>query len=282
MKLIGESGSTRAEWALVQHNNVIQLAFTDGINPFFQNRREISRTVRLNLPASFFNRKLEQVYFYGAGCTEEKKSILMASLIAQFKVAVSVESDLLAAARGLFKHEAGIACILSTGSNSCLYNGSTITKNVRTAGYILGDEGSEAVLGKMFISDVMKNLAPTSLMNDFYERFRITPDDVMESVYDKSFPNRFLATTSYFLGNYIENDYVHNLFTKNLHDYFSRCVCQYDYQEYPIRFVGSFAHKYSKMLQDVAKTYGIEIDQIVETPMAGLVEYHASPIIEEY
>ena len=112
MKLIAESGSTRTEWALVEDNRLIQRAFTEGLNPFFQTRREISRSVRLGLPEHFFKRKLEQVYYYGAGCTSyEKKNVLGASLVAQFKTPIQVESDLLAAARGLFKCEAGIACI---------------------------------------------------------------------------------------------------------------------------------------------------------------------------
>ena len=146
MKLIAESGSTRTEWALVEDNRLIQRSFTEGLNPFFQTRREISRSVRLGLPEHFFKRKLEQVYYYGAGCTSyEKKNILGASLVAQFKTPIQVESDLLAAARGLFKCEAGIACILGTGSNSCFYDGKIIVKNVKAGGYILGDEGSGAV-----------------------------------------------------------------------------------------------------------------------------------------
>lgn len=171
MKLIAESGSTRTEWALVEDNHLVQRVFTEGLNPFFQTRREISRSVRLGLPESFFKRKLEQVYYYGAGCTSyEKKNVLGASLVAQFKTPIQVESDLLAAARGLFKCDAGIACILGTGSNSCFYDGKIIFKNVKAAGYILGDEGSGAVLGKLFLSDVLKGLAlrilwPTFMKN---------------------------------------------------------------------------------------------------------------------
>lgn len=142
--------------------------FYRGIESFFQTRREISRSVRLGLPDIFFKKKLEQVYYYGAGCTSyEKKNILGASLVAQFKTPIQVESDLLAAARGLFKCEAGIACILGTGSNSCFYDGKIVVKNVKAGGYILGDEGSGAVLGKMFLSDVLKGLAPKDVMADF-------------------------------------------------------------------------------------------------------------------
>ena len=223
MKLIAESGSTRTEWALVEDNRLIQRAFTEGLNPFFQTRREISRSVRLGLPEHFFKRKLEQVYYYGAGCTSyEKKNVWGASLVAQLKTPIQVESDLLAAARGLFKCEAGIACILGTGSNSCFYDGKIVVKNVRAGGYILGDEGSGAVLGKMFLSDVLKGLAPKDVTADFFEKFRISPNEVMESVYNRPFPNRFLSTISYFLADYTNDDYVFELITGNLRNFFNR------------------------------------------------------------
>lgn len=281
MKLIAESGSTRTEWALVEDNHLVQRVFTEGLNPFFQTRREISRSVRLGLPESFFKKKLDQVYYYGAGCSSyEKKNILGASLVAQFKTPIQVESDLLAAARGLFKCEAGIACILGTGSNSCFYDGKIIVKNVKAAGYILGDEGSGAVLGKLFLADLLKGLTPKELANEFHEKFRISVNDVMESVYNLPFPNRFLGTIAYFLGDYMDNEYVYNLLTNNLRSFFNRNVCQYDYINYPIRFVGSLAYAYPDILQEVAQEFGVEIDVIEETPMNGLIEFHSMNIEE--
>ena len=282
MKLIAESGSTRTEWVLVEDNNLIQRAFTEGLNPFFQTRREISRSVRLGLPELFFKKKLEQVYFYGAGCSShEKKNILGASLVAQFKTPIQVESDLLAAARGLFKCEAGIACILGTGSNSCFYDRKIIAKNVKAGGYILGDEGCGAVMGKHFLSDVLKGLAPKDITNDFYDKFRINANEVMESVYNRPFPNRFLATVSYFLADYLNEDYVYNLITSNLRSFFTRNVCQYDYQNYPVRFVGSLAYHYADLLREIAKEFVINLQVIEETPINGLIEYHAMNITEE-
>ncbi|RGN61705.1 hypothetical protein [Bacteroides fragilis] len=281
MKLIAESGSTRTEWALVEDNHLVQRVFTEGLNPFFQTRREISRSVRLGLPESFFKKKLDQVYYYGAGCSSyEKKNILGASLVAQFKTPIQVESDLLAAARGLFKCESGIACILGTGSNSCFYDGKIVVKNVKAAGYILGDEGSGAVLGKLFLADLLKGLAPKELASEFHEKIRISANDVMESVYNLPFPNRFLGTIAYFLGDYMDNEYVYNLLTNNLRSFFNRSVCQYDYMNYPIRFVGSLAYAYSDTLRKVAREFGVEIDVIEETPMNGLIEFHSMNIEE--
>ena len=276
MKLIAESGSTRTEWVLVEDNNLIQRAFTEGLNPFFQTRREISRSVRLGLPELFFKKKLEQVYFYGAGCSShEKRNILGASLVAQFKTPIQVESDLLAAARGLFKCEAGIACILGTGSNSCFYDGKIISKNVKAGGYILGDEGSGAVMGKYFLSDVLKGLAPKDITSDFYDKFRINANEVMETVYNRPFPNRFLATISYFLADYLDDDYVYSLITNNLRSFFTRNVCQYDYLSYPVRFVGSLAYHYADLLREIAREFGINLEVIEETSINGLIEYHA-------
>lgn len=277
MKLIAETGSTRTEWALTEGRQLINSLFTDGINPFFQTRREISRSVRLGLPEEFFKKKLEQVYYYGAGCSsEEKKKIIRASLVAQFKTPVQVESDLLAAARGLFLREAGIACILGTGSNSCFYDGATILKNVRSGGYILGDEGSGAAMGRVFMSDVLKGIAPAELTEDFFDKFRITSDDIMDLVYNRPFPNRFLATVAYSLADHQESDYACQVIRDNLQKFFARNICQYDYSNYSIRFVGSWAHHCADFLYDVAQEFGVMIDMIEETPMKGLIEFHAT------
>ena len=277
MKLIVESGSTRTEWALIEGNILLQHAFSEGINPFFQNRREISRSIRLGLPDVFFRTKLEVVYYYGAGCNSDaKKNILNASLVAQFKAPVEVESDLLGAARGLFKDEAGIACILGTGSNSCFYDGENIVKNVKAGGFILGDEGGGAVLGKLFIADLLKGLVPKELETEFYEKYRITSNDAMEYVYNRPSPNQFLGIIAYFLGDYLDNEYARNLWLNNLRSFFDRSICQYDYKNYPIRVIGSLTYAHQDMLKEVAQEYGVTIDLIEETSMKGLIEFHSS------
>ena len=276
MKLIVESGSTRTEWALVEGDQQMERMFTDGINPFFQTRKEISRSVRLGLPDVFFKRKLEHIYYYGAGCTsQEKKKIVEASLVTQFRTPVQVESDLLGAARGLFKRDAGIACILGTGSNSCFYDGNDIVRNVRSGGYILGDEGSGAVLGRLFVSDVLKGLAPADITEAFFEKFRIAIDDVMTFVYNHPFPNRFLSTFAYFLAENMESEYAYALIVDNLRSFFERNVCRYDYKEHPVRFIGSLARLLSDLLMEIGEEYGMVIDRIEETSVDGLICYHS-------
>jgi N-acetylglucosamine kinase-like BadF-type ATPase len=275
MILIAESGSTRTEWSLVDDGKVVEHIYTEGINPFFQTRREISRSIRLGLPDDLFRKKIEKVYYYGAGCSSlEKKQILNASLVTQFKTHIQVESDLLGAARGLFLTEAGIACILGTGSNSCFYDGKEIVNNVMSGGYILGDEGSGSAVGKDFLSDVIKGLVPDNLKRDFFNKFLITPTDIIDSVYNHPMPNRFLDTVSYFLTGYADEDYVNEIVIRNLKRFFSRCISQYDYKNYPIRFVGSMANNYHDLLIQVARSFDIEISRIEETSMKGLIEYH--------
>ncbi|GAE15053.1 hypothetical protein JCM6292_1278 [Bacteroides pyogenes JCM 6292] len=153
-------------------------------------------------------------------------------------------------------------------------------KNVKPGGYILGDEGSGAAMGKMFLSDLLKGLAPKDLANNFYDKFRITANEVMESVYNRPFPNRFLATIAYFLADHTDNDYALNLITGSLRNFFTRNVCQYDYQNYPIRFVGSLAYTYAPLLKEIVKEYGMKLDVIEETLMNGLIEYHSMNIEE--
>ena len=275
MKLIAESGSTRTEWALVEDNHLIQRVFTEGLNPFFQTRREISRSVRLGLPDIFFKKKLEQVYYYGAGCTSyEKKNVLGASLVAQFKTPIQVESDLLAAARGLFKCEAGIACILGTGSNSCLYDGKGIVKSISPLGFVLGDEGSGAVLGKLLVGDVLKNQLPAALQEAFWAESGLTPAIIMEKVYKGPFPNRFLASLSPFLLRHMEEPAIRDLVSNSFRAFFARNVMQYDYWEHPVYLTGSIAWYYQDILKDVAREFELRLGTIVQSPVQGLIHYH--------
>lgn len=280
MILIGESSSTRTDWSLVESGQIVERCLTDGINPFFQTRKEISHSIRLHLPSVFLKTKLEAVYFYGAGCSSlEKKNVVKASLESHMKSVTRVESDLLGAARSLFQKEAGIVCILGTGSNSCYYDGEDIVKNVKSLGYILGDEGSGAAIGKAFLSDCLKGLAPETLSLPFYEKYKINADDILDYVYTKPFPNKLLSVLSFYLAEHLEHPYVLNLLYKNFRSFFERNVLQYDdCHAYPVRFVGSVAKMYANLLTHIAEELRIKIDFIVENSMEGLVKYHSENV----
>ena len=276
MTVIGESSSTRTEWTLVDDGVVVEHAFTVGLNPYFLSRREISHSIRLELPETFFKRRWTHVYFYGAGCSNpEKNKVVESSLVAQFKTPVTVMSDLLGAARGLLVHERGLACILGTGSNSCLYDGQDIVRNVRSLGFILGDEGSGSALGRILLGDVLKGLAPKELTEAFFDKFKATADDIMDAVYNNARANRNLREYSSFLSEHLDHGYVVSLIDREFSRFLERNLCQYaDYDRLPVAFVGTVASTYSELLLDVAGRYGVHIQKIVRNSMPGLVTYH--------
>lgn len=276
MKIIADSSSTRTEWSLVDCDTVVEHAYTQGLNPYFLSRREISHSIRLELPETFFKHRWEHIFFYGAGCAnEDKNKIMEMSLVAQFKTPVTIESDLLGAARGLFVNTPGIACILGTGSNSCVYDGSRIIRNVRPAGFILGDEGSGADLGKQFVADCLKNLAPAKLHHEFFEKFSLTSDAVMDAVYTATSPNRTLSRYATFLADHLDNEYVVNLVTRSFERFFDRNIGAYaEFRHLPLGFVGSTAIMFADLLRKVAYTRGLEISKIARASMPGLIKFH--------
>lgn len=273
--VIAESGSTRTEWAIVGDDGVVERTFTAGMNPHFHSRRDISHIIRLELPDTFFRHRWQHVYYYGAGCSSvEKNRIVEASLVAQFRSPVTVMSDLLGAARGMLLRSAGLACILGTGSNSCHYDGLSIVKNVRSAGFILGDEGSGASMGRLLISDCLKDVAPRPLREAFFDHFHVTADDLMDAVYNNPSANRNLHSYSFFLAEHLDSDYVHTLVYDELMRFFSRNISQYDYACHPVCCEGSIATTYSKILLEVAGDFGATVSKIVRASMPGLIAYH--------
>ena len=274
--LIAESSTTRTEWALVDGGEVVEHAFTAGLNPFFKTRREISHSIRLELPPEFFKRRWGHVFFYGAGCSgPEKNKIIESSLVAQFKTPVTVNSDLLGAARGLLVREPGLACILGTGSNSCMYDGNEIVKNVPALGFILGDEGSGAALGRVFLGDALKGLAPKDLTEAFFEKYKVTRAEVLDAVLNNPAATRNLRHYSFFLSEHLDSPYVHEMIAREFRRFFERNVSQYDYKNYPVSFVGAIATTYSEILLEVANAFGATVKKILLSSMPGLVAYHS-------
>lgn len=275
--LIADGGSTKTDWSIVSGNQEIDRIKTRGINPFFQTKEDISAEIRDNLvPEIKKYDSIGGVYFYGAGCAfPEKNEILRRSITHYLPVPVEVGSDLLAAARALCGHSPGIACILGTGSNSCLYDGKDIVRNISPLGFILGDEGSGAVLGKLLVGDVLKNQFPTALQEAFFAESGLTPAVIMEKVYKQPFPNRFLASLSPFLLRHIEEPYIYDLVSNSFRAFFARNVMQYGCRDYPVHLTGSIAWYYQDILKDVAREFGFRLGTIVQSPVQGLIRYHS-------
>ena len=275
--LIADGGSTKTDWSIVSGNQEIERIKTRGINPFFQTEEDISAEIGDNLiPRIKKYDPIEAVYFYGAGCAFPEKNEIVRRAIAHYlPVPVEVGSDLLAAARSLCGHNPGIACILGTGSNSCLYDGKDIVRNISPLGFILGDEGSGAVLGKWLVGDVLKNQLPVTLQEAFFAETGLTPAMIMEKVYKQPFPNRFLASLSPFLLRHIEDPAIHGLVSNSFRAFFARNVMQYDCRDHPVHLVGSIAWYYQDILKDIAREFGLRLGSIVQSPIQGLVVYHS-------
>lgn len=277
MILIADSGSTKTDWCLVDNGVLVKQIFTKGTNPFFQTEDEISAEVSENLLPYLDTAKVDAVWFYGAGCAfPEKNEIVRAAIARHLDVPIEVGSDLLGAARGLCGRQPGIACILGTGSNSCFYDGKEIVSNVSPLGFILGDEGSGAVLGKMLVGDVLKNQLPAALKEEFLARYELTPAIILERVYKKPFPNRFLASLSPFLVEHLDVPEIHTLVLNGFKAFFDRNVKQYDYKQYPVHLIGSLAFYYRSVLQEAAEQTGVRLGTIKQSPMEGLISYHSN------
>ena len=277
MILIADSGSTKTDWCLVDNGVLVKQIFTKGTNPFFQTEDEISAEVSENLLPYLDTAKVDAVWFYGAGCAfPEKNEIVRAAIARHLDVPIEVGSDLLGAARGLCGSQPGIACILGTGSNSCFYDGKEIVSNVSPLGFILGDEGSGAVLGKMLVGDVLKNQLPAALKEEFLARYELTPAIILERVYKKPFPNRFLASLSPFLVEHLDVPEIHTLVLNGFKAFFDRNVKQYDYKQYPVHLIGSLAYYYRPVLQEAAEQTGVRLGTIKQSPMEGLISYHSN------
>ena len=277
MILIADSGSTKTDWCLVDNGVLVKQIFTKGTNPFFQTEDEISAEVSENLLPYLNTAKVDAVWFYGAGCAfPEKNEIVRAAIARHLDVPIEVGSDLLGAARGLCGRQPGIACILGTGSNSCFYDGKEIVSNVSPLGFILGDEGSGAVLGKMLVGDVLKNQLAAALKEEFLARYELTPAIILERVYKKPFPNRFLASLSPFLVEHLDVPEIHTLVLNGFKAFFDRNVKQYDYKQYPVHLIGSLAYYYRSVLQEAAEQTGVRLGTIKQSPMEGLISYHSN------
>ena len=274
--LLADSGSTKTDWALLGGKGRLVEFQTAGINPFYQSEEDIRLTMREVLPYVEEEGVCPaKVYFYGAGCAfPEKNRLVEAAVAGVLHAPCEVQSDLLAAARALCGHRPGIACILGTGSNSCFYDGQEMAANVPPLGYILGDEGSGAVLGKRLVADCLKGVLPRTVQERFFKRFGLSRQEVMDRVYKQPFPNRFLASLSPFLLENMGEPSVRAIVLGCFRAFFRRNVMQYDFRHHAVHFTGSVAWHYRVWLEQVAREEGVSVGSILPRPMEGLVRYH--------
>lgn len=276
MILIADSGSTKTDWCLINDESYRKDISTKGMNPYQQSEEQLANEVDTALISQLPTTTIEKVYFYGAGCIYDK--ILLMKRVLRNKINITkhceVNSDMLGVARALCGHEAGIACILGTGSNSCFYDGSEITRNVSALGFILGDEGSGAVLGKLFLGDLYKNQFDDAIKEEFEQTYHLDAGKVIDHVYRQPYPNRFLASFAPFIHQHLGNGKVYELVLSTFTAFIRRNVMQYEYQQYPVHFCGSIAWNFREILAEAASAHNITLGQVTKSPLEGLIRYH--------
>ncbi len=270
-KLIADSGSTKTDWLLLAENNARLRATTQGINPYMLTAEQIERILCDELLPQLGEQRPETIEFYGAGCRGEAAESVKNVLRKCFDIdSVTVESDMLGAARALCGGDEGIACILGTGSNSCLYDGEKIAANVPCLGFILGDEGSGAVLGRRLVSDAVKGALPECVVAALWEACPGGVDEVLRRVYKETFPNRFLASLAPVLYRFRREPAVHQLLVDEFKRFFLRNTAHYQRPDLPVNFVGSIAYYFQEELREAALACGQRTGRILRTPMEAL------------
>ena len=290
MKLIVDSGSTKTDWCFADSVSDYKSICTTGINPITLSANAIKEIIETQLMPAVLREEIDiadidEVFFYGAGCLPEKKFVMKDALQSIMKnVYIEVDSDLLAAARALCGRNAGIACILGTGSNSCIYDGRNIVGHTPALGYILGDEGGGAVLGRNFINGIYKGLLPEKLREEFESSFSMTMSDIINRVYHSDAPNKFLASIARFISLHIsenaelENMVIENFenfITKNIEPYYeNHIISVHARPDKVINAVGSIAYYYRHQLEQAVARKGYSLGLVLKKPIGSLLNYH--------
>ncbi|MBR6276297.1 MAG: ATPase [Prevotella sp.] len=278
MRLIADSGSTKTDWVLTIEKGVERRFHTQGINPFHQSEESILTILREELVTQLPALDAEElsIAFYGSGVRPELEPVMERLLRTALPTATAVEahSDLLGAARAVCGHREGIACILGTGANSCLYDGLRIVSNTPPLGYILGDEGSGAVLGIRFLNALYKGFLPATVVNDFQEDMKLSMADVIERVYRQPMANRFLASLAPFVKSHADVPQVKELVVDNFRCFLRRNVAAYGRKDLPVGFVGSIAFHFSSELKEAIGAEGMSIGPIIKSPLDVVLNNH--------
>ncbi len=285
--LIVDSGSTKTSWCFAflpdtKSADGARTVTTEGLNPAVMSAEEVEEKIAKALnhclqSLSISAADVDNVFFYGAGCIAGRAGVVsesIQSILVDAKIYVA--DDLLGAARALCGHKAGIACILGTGSNSCLYDGKNIVAHTPALGYVLGDEGSGAVLGRKFLNAVLKQTLPENIRKRFLQESGLDMAEVINRVYRSPAPNRFLASMSKYIHGYLDEKEVRDIVVDNFEDFIRNNILAYGDEFRTINVVGSIAYHYKEQLTEAASRNGFQIGKIIKSPIEGLIEYHMS------
>lgn len=274
--LLADSGSSKCEWCIA-YDGKEQRFFTIGISPYFLLPEEITALLHKEVMPVTEGFDITSVFFYGTGLGNDQNiNIIRGVLEKEFMHAtIHCETDLLGAARATSKAERGVTCIIGTGCNSCFYDGYEIVKNIPSLGYVLGDEGSGAYLGRQVLRYYLYGLFDQELINNFDHSFNISLQNILNKVYKEHRPNQFLSSFTMFLTNNRGHKQVEEIIENGLNDFFTHHILQYNESlSYPVHFVGSVANGFKDVIHLLCSRYAIEPGTFLKEPMGGLVKYH--------
>ena len=275
-KLIADSGATKAEWCLLDGSRK-KTIFTQGISPYFLNSDQIRSLLSKELCPFLKKASINEIYYYGTGCANPANARMIKNALQKtFQTStVLVTHDLMAAARSTCGRQKGVACILGTGSNSCYYDGKKIIKNSPGLGYVLGDEGSGAYLGKKVLQYYLYKTFDNEMKIKFDKKYKTNAVEILENVYKKPLPNRYLASFTVFLAENRGHYMIENIIEDGLNDFFFNHLAKYkETSTLAVSFVGAVGHGFKDVLQQLCITYDMKLGKVLKNPMEGLIEYH--------
>lgn len=277
MLLIADSGSTKTDWLLLDKNIDVFSVKTRGLNPFFVTTEQIVSVMKEAFDGKVDADSIDHVFFYGSGCSDYQQRKIIEDALNQYFIRSDnfVEHDLLGAARALFGNEKGIAGILGTGSNTCLYDGNDVTDHLFSLGYVYGCEGSGTYLGRNYLRLHLKNLVPNDVRQAFEDMYSLSPQDILTQTYSSAHPNTFLASFTLFLSKYQEHPFIADLLERLFADFFREQVFIYpDYKDFPFACIGSVGYYFKDVITKVAKSNGIRAEKFLVSPLDGLRNFH--------
>lgn len=277
MIFIADSGSTKADWKILTSNNEVQSYATRGFNPFFQDSETIEKALQEDFDESVPLSSATEVYYYGAGCSDSYRcSIVDVALQKIFPNAkIKVHHDLLACARALCGTSPGIACILGTGSNSCLYNGIEVIDNVTNVGSFFGDEGSGSHIGKELLRTYFYREMPKDILEAFEKYCPDGKREILNKTYDNPTPNVYLASFSKFISQQKPHPFVQRIVMDSFDEFVRRHVLKYEgCLNLKVNFVGSVAFHFQEILEVILASHNLELGKIIKQPIDSLVEFH--------
>lgn len=275
MIIIADAGSTKTHLMVMNGSEIVSDIIMPGMNPYYQTSEQMKCLIE-NANIKQYSDNICSVFHYGAGCANaDNKNIVRDAWKYVFHNAeVEVDSDMIGTVRSLFTDdECGIACIIGTGSNSCQCEFGKITKNVPSLGFMLGDEGSGAYMGRMLVSNVLKGIYNKSISGLFFSEMNVDAQKIMDAVYKGGMPNQYLASFVPFIVNHRDIPELEDLVNNSIKSFFERNLCQYS-QRYPLGFIGSLAVLFSDNITRIAKDYGFSVKKIEKDPLPGLCRYH--------